>query len=79
MRIPGVCNNNPETVVFCHLNEHWAGKGMGTKAHDIGFFGCHSCHSAYDQNKIGDDKYFYLLRAVVKTWLKLIELGVVRA
>jgi len=66
------CNYDSSTTVFCHLNEYWAGKGMGIKSHDIGFYGCSNCHQDYDQNKL-DDKYFYILRAVVKTWVILLE------
>lgn len=49
LRIPGVCNGNPETVVWCHLNGQEYGKGMGHKSHDIfGFYGCSACHDVYD-------------------------------
>src|SRR4030065_1434200 len=81
-----VCGKNDGTTVFCHLNESWAGKGMGQKADDIaGFFGCGVCHTAYDHNgkslqKYGghtisgpDDKE--LMRAMYRTWVRLIELG----
>jgi len=47
MRLEG-CDPGPEnnTVVFCHLN----GGGMGLKQKDLfGFYGCHICHSIYDQ------------------------------
>lgn len=49
LRIPGVCNGNPETVVWCHLNGQEYGKGMGHKSHDLfGFYGCSACHDVYD-------------------------------
>ena len=45
IRIPGVCNWNPETVVLCHLN----GAGMGIKKNDMeASYGCSSCHDAID-------------------------------
>ena len=45
VRIPGVCNRNPETVIFAHKN----GGGMGMKSPDIhGAYCCSSCHDAYD-------------------------------
>jgi hypothetical protein len=45
VRIPGVCNRNPETVVLAHLN----GGGMGMKTHDIhGSYCCSSCHDMLD-------------------------------
>lgn len=72
------CRYDTETTVFCHLNESFAGKGMGTKADDIaGFFGCHECHAAYDSGRL-DDKHFYLLRAVIRTHRRLLEKGVIK-
>ena len=45
IRIPGVCNFNPETVVLCHL----PGGGMGGKSLDIhGAYGCSECHQMLD-------------------------------
>ena len=45
VRIPGICNHNPETTVFAHLG----GGGMGTKKRDLfGSFCCSSCHDAID-------------------------------
>lgn len=50
IRIPGVCNGNPETVVLAHLN----GGGMGRKQPDLfGAFACSACHAAVD----GRDNY----------------------
>jgi len=72
-----VCNYDSSTVVFCHLNEQFAGKGLGLKSVDIGFYGCYNCHTKYDSGKL-EDEYFYLLRAVIRTWLRLIELGIVK-
>ena len=71
------CNYDPSTTVFCHLNEYFAGKGIGKKAVDIGFFGCSDCHILYDRNRLKDE-YFYLLRAVIRTWLRLIDLGILK-
>ena len=45
IRIPGVCNHDPETTVLCHLG----GGGMGLKQHDLfGAWGCSSCHDVID-------------------------------
>lgn len=45
VRIPNVCNFNPETTVLCHLN----GGGMGTKKSDaFAAFACSSCHDVLD-------------------------------
>ena len=82
---PGVCNHNPETTVFCHLPDGF--KGMGMKANDIsGFFGCSNCHGYVDgrdnarfklthEGQLHLEKSLY--RAVIKTWLRLIELDVI--
>ncbi|HCE21893.1 MAG TPA: DUF1364 domain-containing protein, partial [Hyphomonas sp.] len=47
LRLPGICNGNPETTVWAHVNGF--GKGMGVKTHDLlGFPACSACHAAYD-------------------------------
>lgn len=76
LNAPG-CDYGTETTVFCHLNESYAGKGLGIKAFDVfGFFGCAKCHTCYDTGKL-EDKHEYLLRAVTRTWRRLIERGIV--
>lgn len=46
VRIPGVCNFNPETTVLAHVGE---GGGMGQKTDDIeAAFCCSNCHDAID-------------------------------
>ena len=46
VRIPGVCNRNPETTVLAHLN----GGGMGMKHPDLfGAFACSACHDEIDR------------------------------
>jgi hypothetical protein len=49
VRIPGVCNHNPETTVLAHIR--LAGvSGMGLKADDLlGAWACSSCHEAIDR------------------------------
>lgn len=43
------CNSNPETTVWCHLADQWAGRGFAHKAHDLlGFLGCNTCHDVID-------------------------------
>ena len=78
IRIPGYCNGNPETVVFCHLG----GGGMGYKSNDIhGAYGCSSCHDAIDGRRIvnwTDNQikvWFY--DGVVRTQLILIDKGMI--
>lgn len=72
-----ICGTNDGTTVFCHLNEMWAGKGMGQKADDIaGFFGCGKCHAKYDTN-IGDLDDNQIMRAMYRTLRRLWEMGVI--
>jgi len=49
IRLPGVCNFNPETTVLCHLR--MAGiTGIGMKASDVlGAHGCSACHDEVDR------------------------------
>lgn len=81
LALPGICNHNPETTVWAHLNGAAFGKGAGVKAHDIaGFPACSDCHFAYDQHKTGltdAELSQALLRAVVNSWVMLIERGIV--
>jgi hypothetical protein len=45
VRIPDVCNFNPETTILAHLNSG----GMGQKAPDLfGAFCCSDCHAWLD-------------------------------
>lgn len=45
VRIPSVCNFDPDTTVFAHLN----GAGMGMKRASIhGAYACSACHDFYD-------------------------------
>lgn len=45
VRIPGVCNHDPDTVVLAHIN----GGGMGLKRADIhASFCCSACHDVID-------------------------------
>ena len=71
------CTGGGEDTVFCHLNEHWAGKGGSQKADDFGFFGCAQCHTDYDGNRL-EDEYFYVLRACYRTFIRLIDKGVIK-
>ena len=78
LRLPGICNGNPDTVVFCHLNTGAAGKGMGIKAHDsLGFFGCSACHAAYDQQRGRAELALEVLDAVCETHVLLVKAGLI--
>lgn len=49
IRLPDVCNHNPETTVLAHIR--LAGiSGMGLKVPDlIGSWACSACHDAVDR------------------------------
>lgn len=72
IRIPGVCNFNPETTVLCHLN----GAGIGMKNPDLfGAFGCSACHDETDGrtcNFAPQIRRLYLMDGIIRTqeiWL----------
>ena len=78
IRIPNVCNFNPETTVLCHKN----GGGAGMKSNDIhGAYGCSSCHDAVDgrMNTVFNvdelDVMFY--EGIFRTQLILIDKGLI--
>jgi hypothetical protein len=76
-----VCNYDPATTVLAHLPDE--SHGMGQKADDISAaFACSSCHNVVD-NRVYDEHYslskqWYMRRAMVRTWRKLIEMGVIK-
>lgn len=46
VRIPGICNWNPETTVFAHVG----GAGERIKSHDYkGAYCCSACHDEIDR------------------------------
>ncbi|MFT5766762.1 MAG: hypothetical protein ACI9DH_000581 [Halioglobus sp.] len=75
IRIPGVCNGNPETTVLCHLG----GGGMGRKQPDLlGAWGCSSCHDAVDGRlRTNDDWQLYFHDGIFRTQQILIEEGLI--
>lgn len=81
LRIPGVCNFNPETVVFCHLPS--IAKGIGKKGNDIkGVYACSNCHDVLDRRHWHDpfeeERWEQCDRAWEETLLKLIGKNIVR-
>jgi hypothetical protein len=84
VRFPGICNGNPETTVWCHLNGARFGKGAMLKAHDIlGFHGCSSCHAYYDVGHgtrpllSNDTLLECVLSAVCETYVRLVKAEVI--
>ena len=78
IRIPGVCNGNPETTVLCHLPS----RGMGTKSHDLhGAWGCSDCHDCVDSRQTNNWSpeliKLWFLEGVIRTQERLIAEGLI--
>ena len=75
LRIPGVCNSNPETTVLCHAP--YPGRS-GMRSHDWwAAYGCSSCHAHID-GRAGDRVPFMevvWLSAIHETQAKLLQKG----
>ena len=80
VRIDGVCNNNPETVVAAHSNQYIHGKGGALKAHDIFVaWACSECHRELDQGQMSyDQKAHYWQRGFERTLLEALEQGILK-
>ena len=79
LQIVGVCNGNPETVVFCHFPDE--SHGMAKKADDIsGGFGCFACHQVVDYVVVDFDyqenSNWYMRRSQTRTMRRLFERGI---
>lgn len=85
IRIPHVCNHNPDTTVFCHLSGVRFGHGIGNKVADIfGAFGCSSCHDLVDGRSSNIYKYtkqelkLMHLEGVIETQAILMREGLIK-
>lgn len=73
------CNGNNETVVWCHLNDQFAGHGKDHKGHDLlGFFGCNNCHDVIDgrahiSETTRDERRAWGYEAVCRTQAYLLD------
>ena len=79
VRIPMVCNHNPETTVLAHLN----GSGLATKQPDLlGAHCCSACHALYD-SRVGNRDYtaeqikIMMYEGILRTIKSVIERGIV--
>ena len=80
VNIQGICNYQDETTVLAHLPDE--SSGIGKKADDISScYACSSCHDAIDRRVINEEfeehREWYMRRAMVRTWRRLISLGIV--
>ncbi|MFK0090664.1 DUF1364 domain-containing protein [Pseudomonas sp. NPDC090755] len=82
VRIPDVCNGNPETTVLAHYR--MAGTcGVGIKPNDLpGAWACSACHDACDGSSqvVGREEVRKLhAEGVMRTQAALIAEGVIAA
>lgn len=77
LRIPGVCNFNPETVVLAHVGRK---RGMGSKCHDIhAVYACSNCHTYIDgSGRLYKETRGYILDALEETQLIMLEEGLIK-
>lgn len=78
VRVPGLCNANPQTVILAHV----PGGGIGAKAPDIhGAYACSACHDAIDgriQTEFSRETLrLWHLEGVLRTQESLIENGLI--
>lgn len=84
VRIPNVCNFNPQTTVYAHLNGIRFGHGVGQKCSDLhGAYCCNDCHDVVDgrvKTGLHSKEAIKLmhLQGVIETQIKLIEKGLVK-
>lgn len=81
IRLPGICNRDSTTTVFCHVRITGL-SGAGLKAPDLfGSFGCSACHAVVDGQVPSDLTYearrLALLEGMVWTLAWFIENGYV--
>lgn len=77
-RVIGVCSEDWSTTVLCHLPDESHGGSRKSDDH-CAAYGCFTCHSVIDSNRLPEsDKQFYIHRAMVRTWRRMIEKGLVK-
>ena len=75
------CNGNTETTVLAHINSER--KGMGIKSPDFfGVFACSDCHDIIDKRRFVEIEAAEIqdcvLRGLYRTWVKFIEMGLIK-
>ena len=84
IRIPHVCNNDPETVVLAHLDDLQF--QAGHKSLDIhGAFSCYACHNAVaglsgsTHSHTTEELKLMHLQAVIRTQMIFVQMGLINA
>ena len=75
LRIPGVCNFDPETTVLCHAP--YPNRGGMRNADHWAAYGCSNCHDYVDGRSTGVQKTCsdFWMPAIKETQEKLIKKG----
>lgn len=77
IRLPGVCNFDPETTVLAHYRLGGI-NGFGLKSPDvIGAWACSSCHACVDSQR-DDATARAFLEGVIRTQNALVSKGVLK-
>jgi len=81
LRFVGVCNDNPETTVPCHV--HDANFGMAQKAHDTSVIdGCSACHNFLDHGWVGKISKgllcWHIARGLLETFANRVQRGIAK-
>lgn len=72
IRIPGVCNHDPETSVLAHYR---LGTGIGQKPPDVmAAIACSACHDAVDRRAHLELEYEFVRHAHAEGCLRTLEL-----
>lgn len=82
INLPRICSYNPETVVACHIPDETGTGKMGGKSDDwLIVYGCSECHAVIDGRVTepvhlnGAWKLFHTHRALIRTWRRMIDKG----
>ena len=81
LRLPGICNHNPETTVLAHIRNQWF--GGSSKPPDIcGIWACSACHDEMDNRTqiIPDRAYlqWWILDALCRQLHWYFKQGIVK-
>ena len=81
LRIPGVCNGNPETVVGCHVSIPGFSAGMAQKNDDLFLIdGCSDCHACFDSRAkfaAAPVDWLDVLRALMESQQRRLNAGLI--
>lgn len=81
VRLPEICNYDPTTTVFAHINGVRFGKGVGIKT-KLGSYCCSACHQAIDEGQrprwmTKEQVLIAHYEGTLETIVRLIEKGLV--